>query len=342
MWDEDLVSIKTDPSRGRFVECASSSVVEGTVLLKDESPQLLFDAAEVSEAAICDGIDASSLRDHLCAPDAPAIVRRSERRAMKQLYTNAFVHVDPDSRREFVVLYWNISMMNHSCAPNASLETKVFTSDDDDTTAGRSGVCVRTCVVATRAIANGEEITIAYQLLLAPRRVRVAFFEDHYGFTCTCRRCCASNDEKESDRERQLLGCTSGEPSSSSAARRLDKLFSYALDPANRTTLGLSHRQREVLWQMLRLVCMEHDVWGVLERPSDGSNGFFWKAAVLRDSLITYWDDGQSAVEATNGTQDVSRLLSQLVQRQQCFLHWFFVEWLSQSCLAQIMSTISK
>jgi len=70
-------------------------------------------------------------------------------------------------------LFLQISCVNHSCAPNAQV---VY---------GASHAAV---LMATRPIARGEEITIAYADTSAPVHVRRAeLFE--YGFACDCVKC---------------------------------------------------------------------------------------------------------------------------------------------------------
>jgi hypothetical protein len=244
-WDDTSVRINESTEKGRLVQ-SICPIQHGAVLLGDEEPRLMFVSSQISELGICDAIDADRLlSEHLCAPEVPAIVKRSEhRRALRQCYTNAFVHNDAcvSPGEDFIALYWNISMINHSCSPNAMLQTRITLekargdAGDGASLQSTEHVVIRTSVVATRPIADGEEITIAYQLLLAPRHVRQSFFEAHYGFVCTCARC---YDEacRDAEREALLVRCPSA---AGAAARRLEKLFCYGLDPlSSRTTLSM-------------------------------------------------------------------------------------------------------
>ncbi|KAJ6520730.1 hypothetical protein B0H19DRAFT_845144, partial [Mycena capillaripes] len=71
----------------------------------------------------------------------------------------------------FAALFPTLCRANHACVPNAyyaHLRGRLF---------------------ALRAIAQGEEITIGYTDLLAPRETRRARLQAGYGFNCECATC---------------------------------------------------------------------------------------------------------------------------------------------------------
>ncbi|KAJ6593303.1 hypothetical protein B0H19DRAFT_889575, partial [Mycena capillaripes] len=72
----------------------------------------------------------------------------------------------------FAALFPTLCRANHACVPNA------YYAFCKDTCAGR--------LFALRAIAEGEEITIGYTDLLAPRETRRARLQAGYGFNCEC------------------------------------------------------------------------------------------------------------------------------------------------------------
>lgn len=89
---------------------------------------------------------------------------------------NGFRHVGDDGSDVFL-LYAAVTILNHSCAPNACL---------DDSQPQSS-----TQVYAIRDIAPGEEVLICYvveQLCVAPE-LRAAFVHHQFDFRCDCPRC---------------------------------------------------------------------------------------------------------------------------------------------------------
>lgn len=336
-WDERFVRVcgEATDDRGRHV-VAATNISAGTVVLKDESPLICLPSASSSERDLCDAIVASPLSDHLCSPATTALSSRCTAdatpqftKALSQLYTNSFVHVDATTSVEYLVLYWHISMMNHSCAPNVYLET-TFVHHPNSGEAPH----IVTSVIASRDIHIGEDINIAYQLLLAPADVRQAFFASHYGFTCSCVRCTAARDQSTSEYQREHLLAQqnpSGEPSAIS--RRVEKLFRHTLDPlAHRTTLTLSSEHREVVWQMLKLLVSTggHE-WDVLSHSN-----FYWKAATLREALMEQWDD-ELATQSLAGIMAPADFIKGLAARHEEFIRWFFDGWLSPTQLARMI-----
>jgi len=94
-------------------------------------------------------------------------------------------------------LYRLQSAANHSCVPNAQVEFR-----DGD---------YRLSMVATRAIAPGEEIEISYLdecQLAHSRHTRAKYLRENYLFDCACERCLREleaqpdeTSEEESDEE---------------------------------------------------------------------------------------------------------------------------------------------
>lgn len=75
-----------------------------------------------------------------------------------------------------------ISRFNHSCAPNA-----IFGFGN---ALNSPGVPVQMSVVASRPIAQGEEICVAYTNPFQMRAIRRKNLARGYGFNCTCPLCC--------------------------------------------------------------------------------------------------------------------------------------------------------
>jgi len=89
---------------------------------------------------------------------------------------NGFRHVSDDGS-ELFLLYAAVTILNHSCAPNACLDDSLPQ--------------VATHVYAIRDIAPGEEVLICYvveQLCVAPE-IRSAFVRNQFDFRCDCPRC---------------------------------------------------------------------------------------------------------------------------------------------------------
>lgn len=148
------------------------------------------------------------------------------------LATNATAN--SDGRR---ALYSTLSMVNHSCAPNAAWRTA------DAATGLKELVCI------ARSLPAGDEVCITYlaerdlfTLGYAGRRQRL---RERRGFDCLCERCCAAGEGGESEGERELAQL---------AASLLDGAALRTM-PSNRESavqqckdLGRQLRRLDVLW----------------------------------------------------------------------------------------------
>jgi hypothetical protein len=107
--------------------------------------------------------------------------------ASSQVAQNHFVH------ESGLLLCQRISMLNHSCVPNASI--RLDESED------------RATVVLARDVEAEEEIAFCYTsaaVLFAARDVRQAELRSHWGFVCRCARCSDTLMETEADLWRTL------------------------------------------------------------------------------------------------------------------------------------------
>lgn len=135
----------------------------------------------VLSATLCDTVTAA----------CPSTVSREAR----QLYSNAFCHTrtaDGGERRfDIVALYRCLSVVNHSCWPNAvavSVERPWPTDDEGEET---EATILETSLIAVAAISKGEEIFISYRELYAPTSQRRLYLQHRYGFRCSCAWCAA-------------------------------------------------------------------------------------------------------------------------------------------------------
>nr|GAT56227.1 predicted protein [Mycena chlorophos] len=93
-----------------------------------------------------------------------------------RLHTNALVAKPPfDPSARYLALFPNLCRLNHDCTPNShySFSSETFT--------GR--------ILAVRAIEEGEELTLGYVDLVAPRDARRVGLREKYHFECTCPTC---------------------------------------------------------------------------------------------------------------------------------------------------------
>lgn len=98
---------------------------------------------------------------------------------MERINTNAFAG-DFEGSPHFL-MYPETALMNHDCRPNAMYyydpKTLIHSTE------------------AARTIEVGEEITIPYNNILAPRSERQRSLNDYWGFKCTCSLCSGSSEE---------------------------------------------------------------------------------------------------------------------------------------------------
>ncbi|KAJ7108446.1 SET domain-containing protein [Mycena crocata] len=92
-----------------------------------------------------------------------------------RILTNALPATLPNTTTRFPALFSHLCRANHACTPNAQF------SFCADIFVGR--------LCALRTIGAGEEVTIGYTELAAPREARQADLKARYGFACTCATC---------------------------------------------------------------------------------------------------------------------------------------------------------
>lgn len=182
-WDDSAVAVKESPQLGRHVVAVREMSPMQVLLV--ESPAVLVRQGPNAEQKVCELIAAdTALTSSLCDTVTP-LHPAADPKELRQLYANSFCHsasVDDDvGEATFVALYRSVSMLNHSCAPNAALVT----------TFGRNATSCESRVVTLRTVQPGEQVCIAYQVLLRPTVERRQVLRERYGFTCECVRCSA-------------------------------------------------------------------------------------------------------------------------------------------------------
>lgn len=180
-WDPSYTDVRENDELGRHVIALRD--IEPWQCLLVESPAVLVVQSPTAEAECCSKIEACpALSATLC--DTPTAVHpATAAKALRQLYCNSFAHQDDRARCCSIAVYKCISMMNHSCAPNAVVDT-AFVSE------GPSGAtrCVSK-VLAVRPIAAGDQLCISYQVHVLPTTHRREVLRARYGFVCMCERC---------------------------------------------------------------------------------------------------------------------------------------------------------
>ena len=121
---------------------------------------------------------------------------------------------DPDFQLLGSGLYLDASLINHSCEPNSVVSFR-----------GR-----KLCVRALRPLGAGEELSIAYTELYAPRYERRSKMVSKKGFTCRCPRCTAPFAAGRGDALLSAIAC----PSCSSHAPLEDSLDVACLECGRR------------------------------------------------------------------------------------------------------------
>ncbi|KAK0213433.1 SET domain-containing protein [Desarmillaria ectypa] len=96
---------------------------------------------------------------------------------------------DPNPENQFVGIFPLLSRANHDCTPNSHyfFNFSSFTGE----------------FRATRNILRGDEVTISYTHVLAPRALRQAHLRGNYSFICSCVACCLDTKQAEASDERR-------------------------------------------------------------------------------------------------------------------------------------------
>lgn len=151
---------RTTKSAGRGI-FAVSALRRGDVVFSDTAILCAASASALHAAAQSD----ASRFDHLCGNSLA-----------EKLQFNCFM-TDEDGH----MCFRELSHVNHSCSPNCRLSVlqapcfHVFGPTAE--------------VTVTRSIAPGEELTLSYIDVLAPRDTRRALLAEQWHFECECARC---------------------------------------------------------------------------------------------------------------------------------------------------------
>ena len=124
----------------------------------------------------------------LSSRDLKILRRENCLRELKIFRSNKFDVFQP----EFEVLFHNLALINHSCAPNADFYLKPEESADETK--------VKFELRAIKDICKGEEITIFYlhfNFGILPKLMRQTKLKDKFGFDCKCSVCCGKADDQD-------------------------------------------------------------------------------------------------------------------------------------------------
>ena len=113
---------------------------------------------------------------------------------MKIFRSNRFERSAEEGDSDIDALFFVLSLINHSCAPNVEECYILDVSEDHETVEEYE-------LRAVRDISKGEEITIFYLLKLGsivPKHVRQTYLKDKFGFDCKCNVCCGDVDDQDS------------------------------------------------------------------------------------------------------------------------------------------------
>lgn len=236
----EYVVVKESAGRGRGM-FAVSDAVAGTTLFTERAV-IAFDPLMVTVEAMARAVASCPKLDELVHPepiDSDESPRPRCDADVRRLMCNAFAHAASDESAtetsHIVAVYQNISMINHSCAPNVIIET-------DATQVAPNEISVVSRIVAAATVTCGQELFLCYRRIYAPTEIRRRYFERNYGFTCTCELCCECSIDPT--REEFLLGMS--DCASPPAVARAEKLFAF-IDPLDLTldlTLGTSRSFR--------------------------------------------------------------------------------------------------
>jgi hypothetical protein len=100
-------------------------------------------------------------------------------------------HADDEARTPQQALFALTCRLNHSCKSNARY---IWRSD-----------LGRELVIASRPIAQGEEVTVQYKTCYGPRAMRQALMRKHFNFDCACAACKEPSHEEEERRQQMQM-----------------------------------------------------------------------------------------------------------------------------------------
>jgi len=190
-----------------FLQClAAADGVDLAALVA--SAALSADPADSPDAAISCSATAAGDVPVPAASGESAFSRQSDsdmrfsrvlRRLLAVLQLNSFHMSVADGRQgkrqqqqqQQYCMFGLTAHLNHSCAPTACHYLDVTTADSKADSGAAVADTVPRCMLvrAVRDIAAGEEVTIAYMELAAPRPVRLIHLREVYLFACSCARC---------------------------------------------------------------------------------------------------------------------------------------------------------
>lgn len=169
-------------------------------------------------------------------------------RILATFFANAFKL--PTRRGDVAVVFPTISLIQHSCVPNA---TKDFVPEPN-----------YLGIQALREINAGEQITLAYEDIYIPRAQRQANFKHIWGFECNCPACNLSDETVDSQAhedaiaklmrlgagphpsysEEMLLEILRGERPGSLTIEELQRALDYSTEKAGLLETLLSGRKQ--------------------------------------------------------------------------------------------------
>lgn len=181
-----LYVICQSPGKGKGV-FATRDIKAGTIILKDR-PLLKINKHpdQINEAEVLQALHQLPSEDQSKFFTLHEGNRPYKSRAFRIYKANVFGQVYS------TCVFFPISFLNHSCVPNAELESQ-------------SG---QECLYATKPIARGEEIYITYNSAHVgmTHAQRAGVLGRYYGFRCTCAACTQPPEERLlSDARRKLL-----------------------------------------------------------------------------------------------------------------------------------------
>ncbi|KAI0063077.1 hypothetical protein BV25DRAFT_1802905, partial [Artomyces pyxidatus] len=175
---------------------ATVAIARGAEILRDRPllvmPHVVGGAIERGTQFIVDTLEAHNPQIfalHSCDLDA-----RAQGRDLRGILGTNSISIGalPGHNADHGAVFEQISRINHSCSPNAHFR---WNAD------GFWGE-----IRALRPIAKGEQVTISYQPVYQPYRVRQAALKEQYEFRCAFMACSRPACERQnSDKSRQTL-----------------------------------------------------------------------------------------------------------------------------------------